>query len=344
MGRVPLTTWGFSYGAKAVRRLRPAHENHVVIATQAEVVEGAHPLAALIPMMPEAEYEALRGDVAERGLLETIVLYEGKILDGRHRYRACIETATAPRFREFQGEDPVSFVVSLNVRRRHLSASQLAVIALDVERAYAARIPKGRPPAKDESPQIVADFPAEAGPRGEARDHAARVVGVNRQYVSDAKKVEREAPDLRPKVSAGELTIPEAKKEIRQREKAAKVAEIAKQIPAPLSSTGPFPVLYADPPWRYEYAEDVGRAVENNYPTMTLDEIKALEVPACDDAVLFLWATSPKLIEALDVMNAWGFTYRTCMVWVKDKIGMGYYARQRHELLLIGKRGNPGGP
>jgi N6-adenosine-specific RNA methylase IME4 len=73
---------------------------------------------------------------------------------------------------------------------------------------------------------------------------------------------------------------------------------------------------------------------------MELDEIKALDVPAADDSVLFLWATSPKLAEALEVMDAWGFTYRTCMVWVKDRIGMGYYARQKHELLLVGARGS----
>ena len=72
---------------------------------------------------------------------------------------------------------------------------------------------------------------------------------------------------------------------------------------------------------------------------MNLAEIKALGVPAADDSVLFLWATSPKLPEAIDVLDAWGSQYVTCMVWVKDKIGMGYYARQQHELLLIGKRG-----
>jgi len=59
------------------------------------------------------------------------------------------------------------------------------------------------------------------------------------------------------------------------------------------------------------------------------------------DAVLFLWATSPKVAESLRVIDAWGFTYRTCMVWVKDQIGMGYYARQRHELLLIASKGEP---
>jgi N6-adenosine-specific RNA methylase IME4 len=104
-------------------------------------------------------------------------------------------------------------------------------------------------------------------------------------------------------------------------------------------------VVYADPPWRYEHNESPdddhgrGRAIENQYTTMTTAAISALEVPAGDDSVLFMWATNPKLAEALDVMTAWGFSYRTNMVWVKDRIGMGYYVRGQHELLLIGKRG-----
>lgn len=101
-----------------------------------------------------------------------------------------------------------------------------------------------------------------------------------------------------------------------------------------------FSILYVDPPWQYEYAETGNRQIENHYGTMPLTAIKELQVPAADDAVLFCWATSPKLAEALAVVAAWRFEYRTCMVWVKDKIGMGYYARQQHELLLIAKRGN----
>jgi N6-adenosine-specific RNA methylase IME4 len=83
------------------------------------------------------------------------------------------------------------------------------------------------------------------------------------------------------------------------------------------------------------------RSIENQYPTMTLEEICALPIGdiAHENCVLFLWATAPKLAECFDVIKAWGFTYRTCMVWVKDKIGMGYHARGRHELLLIAKRG-----
>lgn len=105
---------------------------------------------------------------------------------------------------------------------------------------------------------------------------------------------------------------------------------------------GDFSILYADPPWQYEHVRTSSRAIENHYPTMPFGELCALPIPklAGDNAVLFLWATSPKLFEALLLLGCWGFTYRTCMVWVKDRIGMGYYARQRHELLLIGIRGH----
>jgi N6-adenosine-specific RNA methylase IME4 len=79
---------------------------------------------------------------------------------------------------------------------------------------------------------------------------------------------------------------------------------------------------------------------------MALEEICALPVAdiAGDDSILFLWATSPKVGEALQVLEAWEFTYKTCLVWVKDKIGMGYWFRQQHEQLLLGTRGSPPTP
>lgn len=102
---------------------------------------------------------------------------------------------------------------------------------------------------------------------------------------------------------------------------------------------GAYRLLYVDPPWQYEHVATESRAIENQYPTMDLDTIKALEVPAADDAVLFLWATSPKLAEAISVIQAWDFDYRTSAVWDKELIGMGYYFRQQHELLLVAARG-----
>lgn len=102
---------------------------------------------------------------------------------------------------------------------------------------------------------------------------------------------------------------------------------------------GTFDVIYADPPWRYDFSKSKSRAIESHYPTMDLEEICALNVPSAKDAVLYLWATAPKLLEALKVMDAWGFAYKTQFVWVKPHIGMGYWGRSKHELLLIGTKG-----
>jgi len=129
----------------------------------------------------------------------------------------------------------------------------------------------------------------------------------------------------------------------RRDERLEKLAEIAKGN-ATLGIDVRYPVIYADPPWRYENPPmgATNRSIENHYPTMTLEEIRALPVSelATDAAVLYLWATAPKLAECLSVMEAWGFEYRTCAVWDKEVIGMGYYFRNQHELLLVGKRGD----
>jgi N6-adenosine-specific RNA methylase IME4 len=101
-----------------------------------------------------------------------------------------------------------------------------------------------------------------------------------------------------------------------------------------------FDVVYADPPWRYDFSKSNSREIENHYPTMTIDEICAVEVPAAKNAVLFLWAVAPKLPQGLDVLRAWGFEYRSSAVWDKELAGMGYWFRGQHEHLLVGVRGN----
>lgn len=107
-----------------------------------------------------------------------------------------------------------------------------------------------------------------------------------------------------------------------------------------------FDIIYADPPWKYEYCKNDDKSVEFHYPTMSLEEIKAMKIPSAENAVLLLWVTSPKLEEGLQVLNSWGFKYRSSMIWDKSGIekglnwiGMGYWFRNQHELLLIGVKG-----
>lgn len=107
--------------------------------------------------------------------------------------------------------------------------------------------------------------------------------------------------------------------------------------------TGKYGVIYADPPWSYD--QDTPRGgVAKHYPTMTLEEIESLNVPAADDAVLYLWATVTHTPEALSVMDAWGFEYKTQAVWDKKKYGVGHWFRGGHELLFLGTRGDVSPP
>ena len=99
-------------------------------------------------------------------------------------------------------------------------------------------------------------------------------------------------------------------------------------------------LIYADPPWRYANMEVSGNP-ENHYQTMDLKDICALEVEADEDCVLALWATAPLLVEALQVIAAWGFTYKTCMVWDKERMGLGYWVRGQHEILMFATKGKP---
>jgi len=109
---------------------------------------------------------------------------------------------------------------------------------------------------------------------------------------------------------------------------------------------GRFGLIYADPPWRYSFSKSSSRKIENHYQTMTQAEIKALPIDeiAAKNCVLYLWSTAPKQPEAFDVINAWGFTYKTQIIWDKVRIGMGYWARGRHEILLIATRGKVAPP
>jgi N6-adenosine-specific RNA methylase IME4 len=130
-----------------------------------------------------------------------------------------------------------------------------------------------------------------------------------------------------------------------ERKVAVKEGRPANPTSPPLPA-GQYSLILADPPWRYDFSNTNGRAVELHYPTMAPESISALPVRdlAAPDCVLFLWATYPLLREALSVVEAWGFTYKSQLVWVKDKIGLGFYCRAQHELLLVATRGEPGAP
>lgn len=120
-----------------------------------------------------------------------------------------------------------------------------------------------------------------------------------------------------------------------------------------LEHLGPFPLIYADPPWLFNIYSEKGkeRTPDQHYPTLTDEEIIAFEVGgklipeiAHKDAALLMWCTSSNIHRALEVLRGWGFTYKSQAVWVKDKSGLGLVFRNQHEVLLYGTRGKMPGP
>ena len=105
-----------------------------------------------------------------------------------------------------------------------------------------------------------------------------------------------------------------------------------------------YQIIYADPPWKYDFSKSDSRKIENHYPTMSVEEIKVLDVPSEKNAICFLWATTAKLIEALDTLKSWGFAYKSSLVWDKETLGMGFWFRGQHEFLLVGVKGKMSPP
>lgn len=106
---------------------------------------------------------------------------------------------------------------------------------------------------------------------------------------------------------------------------------------------GVYDVIYADPPWQYDNAILSWGPASLHYPSMRIEDLCAMTIPVAENAVLFLWTTNPFLQDALTVVEAWGFDYKTNMVWVKtnlQKPGSGFYVRGRHELLFIATKGS----
>ena len=216
------------------------------------------------------------------------------------------------------------------LKRRHLRASQRAAVAVELDtyrqardEAEARRIANLKQNATDE-----AAFP----PRGRTREIAADIANVSPRTIQDAITVHEHDPDLFARIKAGEIAADQAARRIRRQ------LSDAQLPPPPPPPEGPFDLIYADPPWQLGHP-DSRYAPENHYPCMPLEEIKALTVPAADNAVLFLWAVNQLLPEALEVIAAWGFGYVANLAWVKPSIGLGVWTRNRHELLLVGRRG-----
>ena len=315
-----------------------------------------HPLADVFPLIEGAEFDALVADISKQGLLEAIVTLDGDILDGRNRYRACVAAGVEPHFEVFEGADPVAFVVSKNVARRHLDESQRALAAAKIatlqngQRKSASPIGEGH--SQGEAAQLL-----NVGKRSverarevlnEGTPELVRAVEAGRVSVSAAADVATlpkvEQTEI---VAKGEKEILEAAKRIRLQKAEVRRAEIqaiaATQVHIP---AGKFSTIVIDPPWPMEKIErDVAPdQVAFDYPTMSEDQLAAFPVAdmAADDCHLFCWTTHKFLPMSLRLLDAWGFRYVLTMVWHKpggfQPFGLPQY---NCEFAIYARRGTP---
>lgn len=185
-----------------------------------------HPYASVLPMLGIADANELAADIQAHGLREDIVLFEGKILDGRNRYKACKTVNVEPRFVDLNGDgDPIDFIVSKNIARRHLTQSQKAVV-----KARILELPRGNP--------NLGSSKTPTNPKGafcaplETIAEAAKKIDVSPRTLKQAKQVIREAPsETILQVERGEKSVATAVKEIKaekEKEEAAKERHLDK--------------------------------------------------------------------------------------------------------------------
>jgi len=169
-----------------------------------------HEIANLFPMMRPEELDDLVADVKKNGLIEPIVLYEEKILDGRNRYLACGEAGIKPHYDYYKGDDPVGYVVSLNLHRRHLNETQRGTVAEKL-----ANMQRG-----ERTDLVSIDTKLSIG-------DAADMMNVSRATVARVRKVKQDAPELMPKLESGEMTVNQAITQIKKAEVIANATESA---------------------------------------------------------------------------------------------------------------------
>lgn len=159
-----------------------------------------HPLCTLFPRMEGAEFKALCEDIKSNGLRQPIVLHDGMILDGGNRYAACVKAGVQPIFTTYSGTNLVSYVLSANLHRRHMSAGQQAAIVASAQ-DWAKAQTVGNPALKSQKCNVA--------PLDTAADRASES-GVSLRTQKMADKVAKADPALARKVAHGEVTLPKA--------------------------------------------------------------------------------------------------------------------------------------
>ncbi len=283
------------------------------------------------------DLRTLAESIEEVGLLHPIVVTpEGRLIAGQRRLEACrtlgwteVPVSVVDLYQAARGEAHENFV------RKDLLPSEIVALKRAIE-PLERRAARERQGSRADlcHPATI----AECQGAGDARDKIARYLGVGRTTVERAEAIV-EAAEEEPEEYGHLVDQMDRSGKIAGAYRRLTVLRQAKELETtpPELPTGPFQVIVADPPWRYESGNDLP------YPTMDIDEIKGLPVEdmAAEDAILWLWTTNAHLRVGFEVVEAWGFEYKTLLTWVKDRMGTGEWLRGQTEHCMLATRGKP---
>lgn len=246
-----------------------------------------HPLCTLFPRLTGAEFDALRDDIKINGLRQPIVIHEGMILDGGNRYRACLEAGIEPEFVEYDDVNIVSFVLSCNLHRRHMTPGQQAAIVASAQ-DWARAQTRGGDRKADQS--RLNDF--------DTVEKRAAIAGVHRDTQMKADKVAKENPELAKKVAHGEISLPKAVEQIspkKQSENKPDLKIVQQDNPSTLSNDDTDGI--AD-----ELYGEFDSLAELEVANKEIDRLT--KIIEADDALTFVVAENKKLIDLNSVLES----------------------------------------
>jgi len=317
-----------------------------------------HEVANLFPLLEGKPFNELVEDVKKNGLLEPIWTHDNQVVDGRNRFRACKVAGVEPRFRPWNGKGSlVSFVISLNLKRRHLTPSQASTVGVE---ALPFREKEARERIKMRTGGLTKEKIPESVKKGQARDFVAKDLGINPRYISDAKWLQDNNPEAFESVKSGKVKLGVAVKKVKkekdiERRKALPKKEFKNLVCGDaveeLKKLEPLTVdcVVTDPPYGIDFKsvrgaetndfEQDGKAFALDLLSKTLPELYRVMKEGSHLYVFCSWhnvGAFKKLVEDS------GFDVRNCLVWVKNNHTPTNYLlnyAHKHEFVLFASKG-----
>jgi N6-adenosine-specific RNA methylase IME4 len=302
-------------------------------------------LKSLIPPLTAEEFKQLETNVLAEGIREPIITWNGTIVDGHNRYELAQMYDLPYKTREMQFttmDNCKEWMILNQFGRRNLSNYQRSLLALELEEVLKERAKKTQGMRTD----LTSSKNLE-----EVRTHKEleKLANVSHETIRKVKAIEaKAAEEVKVKLRTGEVSINQAYQDIKNEEKKAERFELIEKQKKEIAEnklpelSGVYDIISVDPPWNYgrEYDPETSR-VANPYPEMTVEQIKAIEMPFGNNAILFLWTTHKFLPDAFEIAKHWGFEYKATIVWNKEKIGMGAWFRMQCEFCIFAIKGKP---